>query len=139
MPRKAEPTDAYLNSVLKLIPSEVVAAYVAIQAILVGQDVEEMIFWLIAVLFVIITPIWLYTYTDIPQNGITAKEIRQLVSSTIAMGVWIFSLGGPFTFNDWYQDNAEWAVLVVLILWTLLIAPLIQGAKRPQIRAPFTG
>jgi hypothetical protein len=106
---------------------------------LVGQDVDEIIFWLIAVLFVIITPIWLFTYTDIPEDGIEVREIRQLVSSTIAMGVWIFSLGGPFTFNDWYQDNAEWAVLVILILWTMLIAPLIQGAKRPVIRAPFTG
>lgn len=139
MPRKVKSTDAYMNSVLKLIPSEVVAAYVAIQAVLIGQDVEEMIFWLIAALFVIITPIWLFTYTDIPQDGITLQEIRQLVASTVAMGVWIFSLGGPLTFSDWYQENAEWAVLVILMLWTLLIAPLIQGTKPPQIRTPFTG
>ncbi|MFX0114031.1 MAG: hypothetical protein ACFFB3_05755 [Candidatus Hodarchaeota archaeon] len=139
MPRKVKPTDSYLNSLLKLIPSELVAVYLAIQTILIAQDVEELIFWLIAVLFVIITPIWLFTYTDIPKGGITLQEARQLITSTLAMGIWIFSLGGPFSFNEWYQDNAEWAVLVVLLLWTFLIAPLIQGTKAPQLRGPYTG
>ncbi|MHA2370973.1 MAG: hypothetical protein ACXADX_19330 [Candidatus Hodarchaeales archaeon] len=139
MPRKVEKTDSYLNSLLKLIPSELVAVYLAIQAILIGQDVEELIFWLVAVLFVVITPIWLFTYTDIPKDGVTLQEARQLIASTLAMGIWVFSLGGPFSFNEWYQDNAEWAVLVVLLLWTFLIAPLIQGTKAPQLRGPYTG
>lgn len=139
MPRKVEKADSYLNSLLKLIPSELVAVYLAIQTILIAQDVEELIFWLIAVLFAAITPIWLFTYTDIPKGGVTLQEARQLITSTLAMGIWIFSLGGPFSFNEWYQDNAEWAVLVVLLLWTFIIAPLIQGTKAPQLRGPYAG
>jgi hypothetical protein len=139
MPRKVEKTDSYMNSLLKLIPSELVAVYLAIQTILIEENVEELIFWLVALFFVVITPIWLFTYTDVPKDGVTLQEIRQLIASTIAMGIWIFSLGGPFSFVEWYEENVQWAVLVVLLLWTFIIAPLIQGTKAPQLRGPYTG
>ncbi|MHA2330346.1 MAG: hypothetical protein ACXACR_17635 [Candidatus Hodarchaeales archaeon] len=103
---------------------------VAVQAFLIEADI-----WIsvgVSIIFIAGTPLWLYQFTNIKEQGLSNKEILQLVSSTISMLIWIFAIGGPFTFWDYYTANASILVPIVLILWTGLVAPIILG-KKPTI------
>jgi hypothetical protein len=127
MGRKVQESDSYLEALLKLIPSEIVTLYLAASALIVEQDQE--IHWILAVIFVIATPLWLYRFSNIAEGGLNLQEWLQLGASTGAMIVWVFSLGGPFGFEEWYVDNQEILVPLVLLIYTGLIAPILLGKK----------
>jgi hypothetical protein len=130
MGRRIKEDDTYYTSLLKLIPSEVVATYIAVQAFLI--DTNFTINFVITIVFLGVTPLWLYRFTNIREEGLNDQEILQLLVSTGSMLIWIFALGGPFAFFDIYTDNARYLVPLVMILWTALIAPLVLG-KKPSI------
>jgi hypothetical protein len=127
MGRRIKEDDTYYNSLLKLIPSEIVAVYIAIQAFLI--DVDFLVSAVVTLIFLVATPLWLYRFTNIREKGLNDQEILQLAVSTVSMLVWIFALGGPFIHFDLYNDNATYLVPLVMILWTGLIAPLVLGKK----------
>lgn len=130
MGRRIKEDDTYYNSLLKLIPSEVVATYIAVQTFLIDTDFT--INFIITLVFLGATPLWLYRFTNIREKGLSTQEILQLLVSTGSMLIWIFALGGPFTFFDFYTDNARYLVPLVMILWTALIAPIVLG-KKPSL------
>lgn len=118
MPREINSEiDDYAKKLLKLIPSEMIAAYVVVA----GLIPEGNYIWLwgtTIILLILITP-----YLRRFQNVI--NPLHYAVSS-ISFGVWIFAIGGPFASMDWYES---WMGSVVLIIWTL-IPPLL--FKKPE-------
>jgi hypothetical protein len=119
MGRAIEQENSFLQVLLKLIPSEVIAVYVFIQGVLPGR------FWLhfaFALLLVGLTPLYLLKAGGVKSN-------TQLVLSTLSLVVWIYAMGtGPLRFvrPPYYEP---WHGAVLLAVWTLVPPMLLtQGA-----------
>jgi hypothetical protein len=101
---------SFLEVLLKLIPSEVIAVHVFIQGVM------PRVFWPTLVVFLLlvgITPLYLYW-----AMGVRSRP--QLTVSTLSLVVWIYALGqGPFRFMraPWWEP---WYGSVLLALWTLV-------------------
>lgn len=119
MGRAIEQENNFIQVLLKLIPSEVIAVFVFVQGVMPGQ------FWphfVLAVVLVGLTPLYL-SYAQ----GV--KSRAQLVLSTLSLVVWIYAMGtGPLRFvkPPYYEP---WHGAVVLAVWTLVPPMLL--TQRP--------
>jgi hypothetical protein len=110
MGRSIEQENSFLQVLVKLIPSEVIAVFVFIQGVMPRQ------FWphlFVALLLVAITPLYLWR-----ASGVRSRV--QLLVSTLSMVVWIYALGaGPLRFvrAPFYEP---WHGGVALAVWTLV-------------------
>lgn len=91
--------DDYSTRLLKYIPAEVVAVYVFVEG-LVKQSSDtssiQTLLWIVFVAIFFMTPLYLWRVQKV-------QKWIQLVVSTIAFAVWVFSLGGPFAVLAWYK------------------------------------
>jgi hypothetical protein len=122
MGRSIEQENSFLQVLVKLIPSEVIAVFVFIQGVMPRQ------FWphlVVALLLVAITPLYLWRVSGV-------RERAQLLVSTLSMVVWIYALGaGPLRFvkPPFYEP---WHGGVALAVWTLVPPMFIsRGAGEP--------
>ena len=112
---------SFLEVLLKLIPSEVIAVHIFIQGVM------PRVFWPTLVVFLLlvgITPLYLYW-----AMGVRSRP--QLTVSTLSLVVWIYALGqGPFRFMraPWWEP---WYGSVLLALWTL-VPPMFLTRAEPQ-------
>jgi hypothetical protein len=127
MGRAIEQENSFLQVLLKLIPSEVIAVFVFVQGVMPGQ------FWphfIMALVLVGLTPLYLSL-----AGGV--KSRAQLVLSTLSLVVWIYAMGtGPLRFvrPPYYEP---WHGAVLLAVWTLVPPMLLtQGTteKSPPHR-----
>ena len=110
MAREIKPSEEYLGKLLKLIPSEVVAVYMAIQGFIPAESAK----WgltTISLLLFIITPFYL-RYTQ------RVTRSTQIVISTLSLVVWLYALGGPFTL---WNVQQPWIASALLVLWTTFV------------------
>ena len=125
MGRGIEQENSFLQVLLKLIPSEVIAVYVFIQGVLPGR------FWLhlaFALLLVGLTPLYLSK-----AGGVKSKA--QLVLSTLSLVVWIYAMGtGPLRFvhPPYYEP---WHGAVLLAVWTL-VPPMLLTQGSAEVTPP---
>jgi hypothetical protein len=111
--------DTYADKIVKYIPADVLAAWVAACGIIAGAAEtfpKNNALWICFAFGVIITPLWILRQTRAPGLPPASK---QAAISTAAFIVWVFALPeGPFTTLPFY--HAIWASLV-LIAFTLII------------------
>jgi hypothetical protein len=110
MAREVKTDQDYKSKLLKLIPSEIVAAYILIGGIIPA----EYKFWgtlVTAVLMLVLIPFYLRRLYDV-------KRLGQVVYIMIAFVIWIYTLGEPFLHWGIWQ---EWIGSALLILYTLTI------------------
>ncbi len=123
LPVDAKDTDSYFEKVIKYIPADIVAAWLAIDGILKDQTSNPLwLVWSVFAFLTVLTPLYVvYMKTDPPGFGPT--KTFHWMASTFAFVVFIFALGGPFALTfDWYRPLYG---TVVLILTTLLL-PLFE-------------
>jgi len=134
MPREVNTTQPYYDKLVKLIPSEIIGAYLVLSNILgyAGGNIQakalaasgteaEMRPVLIQVVFFILlalTPLYLRKISRV-------KNVTQLVVTTFSFIIWVYTLGGPFSVWGIYYSLIG---SVVLVLWSLII-PLFVQAK----------
>jgi hypothetical protein len=124
MAREVNQTQAFADKLVKLIPTEIVGAYMVIAGILgvtIGTDpaslkTEDKV--LIQVGFfalLVLTPIYLWK-----SSGVRNKV--QLIVTSSSFVVWVYTLGGPFTLwqlpgigRMYHQKTAA----IILVLWSL--------------------
>lgn len=124
MPREINNTQAFQDKVVKLIPTEIVGAYmVLVGAIPVGQ--EKIGTLIISGVLLLLTPLYLWKL-----SGVT--NVLQMAATSFSFIVWVYSLGGPF--QAWGVYSPGWAS-IALIIWTLAI-PLIVSPKAQPAPAP---
>jgi len=110
MGRAIEQENSFLQVLLKLIPSEVIAVFVFIQGVMPGE------FWphfIMALVLIGLTPLYLSLAAGV-------KSRTQLVLSTLSLVVWIYAMGtGPLRFvrPPYYEP---WHGAVLLAVWTLV-------------------
>ncbi len=111
--------DNYLTKLLKLIPAEIVTLYITLSAILdSSKDTTKGIEFAVFFIVLLLTPIYIYLITKDKNKKIPWKQI---VVSTFSFLVWVFALGGPFTYFKWYKKLYG---ALLLPIYTFLI-PLI--------------
>lgn len=117
---QAESQDDFSTALLKYIPGEIVAAFVLVNGVMGNAKAATWAYWAVFAALSAATPLYLWRVTQEPG---TSLPIRQLVSSTIAFGVWVFALGGPFSQYTWY---ASWYGAVLLPIYSVFI-PIVMG------------
>ncbi len=121
MARQIKPVESYRNKLLKLIPSEIVAAYMVVIGI-IPENYSKWGTLIVSLVLFILTPFYLKRLEKIANNV-------QVVFCSFSFVVWVYSLGGlggPFAHWNLYQP---WIGSNVLIIWTLMV-PLFVTTKK---------
>lgn len=125
------PESDYRDKLLKLIPGEVVAAYITIDGIIPAKEASAK--WVSLVVSIILL-------SAIPLYLIKTFEVintRQIYFTMASFVVWLYSLGGPFKFwalAPGVELHVPYIGSILLILWTLLI-PFFVTAESPTTNA----
>lgn len=120
MARQIKKDQEYLGRLLKLIPSEIVAVYLAIQGIIPAKS-QKLGLLIISVVLFILTPFYLRLAQKV-------KSIPQIALSSLSFVVWVFSMGGPFVHFFQYDP---WISSVILFLWTTFIPQFVKTGQEP--------
>ena len=126
MSRAIEQENSFLQVLLKLIPSEVIAVFVFIQGVIPRQLLPHLV---LTLLLVAITPVYLSWATGV-------RSRPQLVISTLSLVVWIYAMGiGPLRFvrPPYYEP---WHGAVALAVWTLVPPMFLAGGRESQAQDP---
>jgi hypothetical protein len=116
--RSIDKENSFVQVLLKLIPSEVIAVFIFVQGVMPRLLVPHLV---VALLLVAITPLYL-------SRAMGVRSHVQLVVSTISLVVWIYAMGaGPLRFvrAPWYEP---WHGAVALAVWTL-VPPMFLAGK----------
>lgn len=109
----------YKDKLIKLIPSEVVAAFMAVNGMIPeGPDRR-----------IILTVVTAFLWLMIPLYQVLLYKVRNSWQIAVTMGsfvVWVYSMGGPFL--EWDGLYKDWLGSVLLVLWTL-VTPLFAYSR----------
>ncbi len=122
MAREIKTNQKYRDRLLKLIPSEIVAAYLVLSGIIPPD--AKLGTLIVSIVLLVLVPFYLWRMHDV-------RRTMQLIVTTISFAVWVYSLGGlsnPFVAWDLYQP---WIGSVILILWTLIIPLAVNPKSQP--------
>jgi putative flippase GtrA len=116
---QSQKLDTYFDRVIKYIPADIVAAWVAVVGIVKSGATgtsAALALWIAFVFGAILTAIWTWKQTSVA--GLPAVP-KQILISSVAFIVWVFALGGPqFDGLTWY--NPMYGSLL-LIAYTLIV------------------
>jgi len=121
MPREVNNTQSYFDKAVKLVPTEIVGAYMVLAGV-IGVDattaptdkLSKILLQIVFFVLLVLTPLYLWFISKVTNKV-------QLVVTTLAFVLWIYTLGGPFVVWGIYEAKIA---AVLLTLWSLII-PLI--------------
>jgi uncharacterized membrane protein YdfJ with MMPL/SSD domain len=111
----------YKDRLVKLIPSEIITAYVTLKGLISGageQGNKQLLLWIVFGILVILNPLYLFYVTQVKKAG-------QIVFSSIAFILWVMVIGG--TFNNILGFSAEFMGSILLVIYTLFIPFVYKG------------
>jgi len=91
----AESADKYTDKIVKLIPTEVVAGWIAVNSIIVAASQHPRTGTLILLFIVFAVFAAAYTWKQTSEKS-APKPYIQTAVSTFAFAVWAYAIGGPF-------------------------------------------
>jgi hypothetical protein len=106
--------DDYLSRIVKYVPVEVITLFALVNGAIQqssSQGPHAVLLWIVFVVIAALTPLYLWRVQKV-------TKVVQLAVSTVAFGVWVFYIGGPFALCTWYQPLYG---VVVLPLFTFAI------------------
>ena len=109
---------SYTDRILKLVPAEFVAAYLAIHNAIASTEMDEGRQFEVSLASSLLLLAILPFYSD-RILGIRSK--RQNVAAAISFMIWVISLGGVLESFAWYLPVYS---TIAIIIWTLA-APLL--------------
>ena len=98
--------DGYFSRLIKLVPAEVIAFYLALDAIASAMSAKEILLWI--ALGIALIGCWFYL-----GRLANVTRIDQRLITLCALVIWVYVFGGPFASMDWYDVNYGKLVLVV--------------------------
>ncbi len=115
---------SYFDKLIRYIPGELVAAYLALDGLLQEQLVDHSIvlYWFVFLTLLILTPLYVIyrpTHSDFSEHS---KNFH-VVAATVAFLVWVFALGGPFAVT-WPHLYRPYYGSILLVITTLTIPVL---------------
>ncbi len=119
MARSIKGTDQFKERLLKLIPSEIIAAYVAIQGLLVGLSAS--IIWIVIATLVLLTFLYLHKVENV-------ADMKHKLFATASFPIWVYAVAPESILGSGlYQPQLA---SIVLVLWTLIIPLVIQSPTK---------
>ncbi|MDP4130931.1 MAG: hypothetical protein Q8918_15960 [Bacteroidota bacterium] len=106
---------------MKLIPSEIITAYMTLKGLITGHDVpgnKTLLLWIVFGILVVMNPLYLYYITKV-------KKAVQIIFSFFAFILWVMVIGG--TFNTFLGFPAEYIGSISLVIYTLFIPFVYKG------------
>ncbi|WP_022668023.1 adenylylsulfate reductase subunit beta [Desulfospira joergensenii] len=89
--------DKYKSRLLKYIPAEIIALYMTLDSLIRSLEKTPIgIYWVIVIFCLVSTYLYLWRVQKV-------KKQAQLFISVMACLVWIFAIGGPFAYLNWYN------------------------------------
>ena len=127
--------DDYVGRLVKYIPAEIIALYLGVANVIPVTDSSyHLALWIVAGVTTVITPIYMWFATRSKTGQPTLWS--QIIIATLVFPVWVFAIGGPFTFLPWYAGK-HWIGAIVISFATFLAAAYQPGPKPPpEIDAP---
>jgi hypothetical protein len=130
MAREVNNTQPYSDKLVKLIPSEIIGAYMVLSNILgysagniqasvipkpvAESDLKPLLVQIVFFVLLVLTPVYLKKISKV-------NNVTQLIVTTFSFVIWVYTLGGPFVVWGIYYSIIG---SVVLVLWSLIV-PLI--------------
>jgi hypothetical protein len=111
----------YKDRLVKLIPSEIITAYVTLKGLIIGAGVQgnkQLLLWIVFGILVILNPLYLYYVTNVKKAG-------QIAFSSFAFILWVMGIGGTFTSILGFP--AEYIGSILLVIYTLFIPFVYKG------------
>ena len=111
----------YKDRLVKLIPTEIITAYVTIRGLVSGSGVQgnkQLLIWIVFAVLLIINPLYLYYVTQV-------KKVGQIIFSSIAFVLWVMVIGG--TFGNILGFPPEFLGSILLVIYTLFIPFVYKG------------
>jgi hypothetical protein len=125
----AKPNDPYVSKVVKYVPTEIIAGYVALSGFIKLLPGPQQFTWfcIVSIFLLLITPLYLSAATNEPGKK---SSLAHPVAGALAFAAWVFATGGPFErfqmsadgTSGWYH-RALGSIVLVLICLSL---PLIE-------------
>ena len=114
--------DGYFDKLIKYIPSDIVAAWVAVSGMVKSAtDINApVVMWISLVIGVGLTALWTWKQTNVTGSSPAAKQIA---ISTVAFVVWAIALGPPFDSIGFYHPLYGALILVAYTLFVGLLDP----------------
>lgn len=111
--------DDYAARLLKYIPTETVAAYLALSGVVMSVEDQNRaaMLWAVFVFGLVLTPLYLRRVGNI-------RSLVQRTISTVAFGVWVCALGGPWASTCWYQPYQGTLLLIAFTTTAPLTIPM---------------
>lgn len=111
----------YTDRLMKLIPAEVVTAYVGATALIASATkVPNSVPWIVFGVLLVITP---FVYWRLTLDQHKQPAVGQTAASTIAFVVWVLALGGPFSQLSWYTPLYGGLLLIFYTTFVPLFLP----------------
>jgi len=107
-----------LGRLVKYIPAEIVALYLAVSGPIPKADVTTL--WWVFGLCAVITPFYLFFTTKDKTKGVLWVQV---FLGTFAFPVWVFAIGGPFLSLPWYKGYIASIVLAFVTFAFAAIKP----------------
>jgi hypothetical protein len=127
MAREVNSTQPYSDKLVKLIPSEIIGAYMVLSNILgytagsmqasviqkpvTENDLKPVLLQIVFFVLLVLTPVYLRKISKV-------KNVSQLIVTTMSFVIWVYTLGGPFAVWGIYYSIIG---SVVLVLWSVII------------------
>ena len=119
--RTGEPVDGYATRIVKYIPADVVAAWIAVSGLFHGTDTRTVVtLWCVFAILLLLTPLWTLRVTMVPNRKPAAT---QAAVSTASFAVWVFATGVPFSHYSFYTSALGSAVLVLFTVASGALLP----------------
>jgi len=91
-------TDNYYNRLVKLIPAEAIAFYLALDGIASNMTNSDVLLWIIFLISIGATWFYIIKMTNV-------RKFFQQFWTVLAFCIWVFVIGGPFQQYEWYDEN----------------------------------
>lgn len=117
MARQIKTSEDYMGRLLKLIPSEMVAVYMAIQGF-VPVEQAKLGLSIISLVILVLIPLYLKFIQEV-------KSRTQVIVSSLSFVIWLYGIGGPFVH---FNVHEPWIASAVLLLWTTFIPQFFKSA-----------
>ena len=105
--------NSYLAKVVRYIPGEIVAAYLAAyNALVTASNIPlQTVLWIVVGVLIVLTPIWiLYATSDSDKP----RPTFQAVAATLSFVIWVFAIpGNPFSAFSWYRPVYGFLLLIL--------------------------
>ncbi|MCL5281257.1 MAG: hypothetical protein M1376_15260 [Planctomycetes bacterium] len=143
MAREVNATQPFANKLVKLVPTEIVGAYMVLAGMLgytydatsaaqqmPDPELKAILIQVVFFVLLVLTPLYLWRIGRV-------SNLIQLVVTTISYVIWVYTLGGPFVVWGIYHSIIG---SVVLVLWSitapLLVPPNLAKEMQSQTAAP---